>query len=161
MDRAHDSAARSPLQRLAVLVRHKRRALGLNKRQGAETCDLAYMTYMRVEEGRPVRDATYTKVERRYGFVPGSCDAVLNGAEAIALRDGGTLAAGGATTPFPLQGLEGEIRRAVEETAIVVRPDMPIGEVRRIAEGIVEHLRHAGALRNGDGNSRHSHGRSN
>lgn len=144
MDRGHDTAVQR--QRLAALVKRRRRILDLHKVDAARMCDVAYMTYERVETGQIARDHTYRKIENGFRFAPGSCQSVLDGADGIDLADGGRLELDAASTPFPVEALEDEVRRGLQETTLVVTPDLTVSQVSRIGDGVIEHLRRRGLL---------------
>ncbi|MET9012259.1 hypothetical protein ABZX74_15275 [Streptomyces olivaceoviridis] len=141
------------LQKLATLVTQRRVALGFaSKEAAAEACGISHTTYRKVEgtqDAPPqrVRDTTYAKLEIGFGFRPGSCKAVLEGAsDSITLEDGTELIEGGQVTRVDPAGLEGILRDAVRSSATLTRPDITLGEVEAMNERIVEDLRRRGIL---------------
>lgn len=137
------------LQKLAALVTQRRVALGLkSKEAGAARCDLAPMTYRKVEAGERVSDTSYAKVEIGYGFRPGSCKAVLGGADSIVLEDGVELIEGGQILDFVnSEGLEEEVDRAFDKSASLTAPHLTLSEARAMKEAMMEQLRARGVLK--------------
>ncbi|MFE2712327.1 hypothetical protein ACFXKI_10120 [Streptomyces mirabilis] len=144
-----DDTARH-LQKLAALVTQRRVALGLrSKEAGATACGIAPMTYRKIEGGSSgVSDTTYAKVEIGYGFRPGSCKAVLEGADSIFLEDGTELIEAGQIRDFAnSEALEEEMDRAFDKSAQLVAPNLTLSESRAIKEGMFEYLRERGILK--------------
>lgn len=137
------------LQKLAALVTQRRAALGLrSKEAGAKACGIAVMTYRKVEEGVAVTGTTYAKVELAYGFRPGSCRAVLDGADSITLEDGTELIEGGNIRDFANSGqLEEEVDRAFDKSASLTAPHLTLSEARAMKEEMLKELRSRGVLK--------------
>lgn len=137
------------LRKLAALVTQRRVALGLrSKEAGAKVCDLAPMTYRKVEGGERVSATTYAKVELGYGMRPGSCKAVLDGADSITLEDGTELIEGGQIRDFVnSEALEEEMDRAFDKSAQVAAPHLTLSESQAIKKGMLEYLKERGILR--------------
>ncbi|RSS92513.1 hypothetical protein EF919_18450 [Streptomyces sp. WAC02707] len=140
-----DQTARH-LQKLAALVTQRRAQLRLSQEKAAKTCDVAYMTYRKIEEGQSVRSSTYAKLEVGFGMRAGSCKAVLDGADSITLEDGTEMIEGGRITPLDPNTLEEGLREAVRAGATVTAPGLTLGEVEAMNERIVEELRRRGIL---------------
>jgi len=143
-----DETARH-LQKLAALVTQRRVALGLrSKEAGAKVCDIAPMTYRKVESGERVSVTTYAKVEIGYGMRPGSCKAVLDGADSITLEDGTELIEGGQIRDFVNSAaLEEEMDRAFDKSAQLAAPNLTLSESQAIKKGMFEYLRKRGVLK--------------
>jgi hypothetical protein len=143
-----DDTARH-LQKLAALVTQRRVALGLrSKEAGAKACDIAPMTYRKVESGERASVTTYAKVEIGYGMRPGSCAAVLDGADSITLLDGTELIEGGQIRDFVnFESLEEEMDRAFDKSAQLAAPNLTLSESQAIKKGMFEHLRKRGILK--------------
>jgi hypothetical protein len=137
------------LQKLAALVTQRRVALGLrSKEAGAKACGIAVMTYRKVEDGQPVTDTTYAKLEIGFGMRPGSCKVVLEGADSITLEDGTELIEGGQIRDFVNSGvLEEEVDRAFDKSAQLAAPHLTLSESQAIKRGMLEYLRERGVLR--------------
>lgn len=143
-----DGTARH-LQKLAALVTQRRVALGLrSKEAGAKACGLSLMTYRNVENGLRATATTYSKIELAYNFRPGSCKAVLEGADSITLEDGTELIEGGQIRDFVnSETLEEEVDRAFDKSAQVAAPHLTLSESQAIKRGMLEYLRERGVLR--------------
>ncbi|MFG3510194.1 hypothetical protein ACGF5F_32380 [Streptomyces sp. NPDC047821] len=140
-------ADRTPPQRqlLGALVKQRRTSLHLGKDEAAKACGVAPMTYRAVEEGRNVRDTTYAKIEARFGFTPGSCQAVLDGADSIKLDDGTELFEGAQARPT-LDGLADELKSAITSAASLTAPDLTLKQTQDMTDLVVEELRRRGIL---------------
>lgn len=152
MAQTTDNTARH-LRKLAALVTQRRVAMGLrSKEAGAKKCDIAPMTYRKVEAGERVTDTIYAKLELGFGFRPGSCKAVLEGADSIALEDGTELIEGGQITQHQVDvaGLSEEMRREFIDVATVTSPGISLGEAdamsREAVERAVKIMRERGIL---------------
>jgi hypothetical protein len=137
------------LQKLAALVTQRRVALGFrSKEAGAAACGLSHMPYRNVENGLSVSGTTYNKIEVAFGFRPGSCKAVLEGADSITLEDGTELIEGGQIRDFVnSEVLEEEMDRAFDKSAQLVAPHLTLSESQAIKKEMFEYLRGRGVLR--------------
>ncbi|MFD0437066.1 hypothetical protein [Streptomyces chartreusis] len=152
MAQTTDKTARH-LQKLAALVTQRRVQLGFRSKEAAATaCGLSHMPYRNVEKGVPVSVTTYNKIEVGFGFRPGSCKAVLDGADSIILEDGTELIEGGQIThhQVDLEGISEEMRREFIDAATVTSPGISLGEAdamsREAVERAVKILRERGIL---------------
>lgn len=134
------------LMRLAKLVAQQRNKLGWHKVQAATAAGLTHTTYMRVEKGLPVRDVTYAGIETAFGWAPGACLAVLDGAteaqEAGEIRDGIRFAADTA--------VEANVRAAIQNATIAVLPETPTGKMAEFTDVIVAELQRRGIVPTSD-----------
>ncbi|MFE5771400.1 hypothetical protein ACFQ7O_23905 [Streptomyces sp. NPDC056485] len=130
------------LKRLAKLVAQRRIKLGWHKARAASAAGLTHTTYMRVENGLPVRDVTYAGIETAFGWAPGACMAVLDGAteaqEAGEVREGVRFA--------PDTAIEANVRAAIQNATIAVLPDTPTGKMAEYSEFIVAELQRRGII---------------
>jgi transcriptional regulator with XRE-family HTH domain len=141
-----DGTARH-LRKLAALVTQRRIALGItDKRVAATRCGLSVTTYSRVETREErVTDSTYAKLEAGFGFRPGSCRAVLGGADSITLLDGTELVAGmqivrGQVSAGEVaDGLTEELREGVLDLATGIIPHVPLGEAQEMSKRVAEY----------------------
>lgn len=140
------------LQKLAALVKQRRVALGMrSKEAGAKACGLAVMTYRKVEDGQPVTDTTYGKVEVAFGFRPGSCKGVLEGADSITLEDGTELIQGSQIRDFVDPERLAEVApHALTKSAGLYAPDLTLRQIEAIYADFMEELRKSGVLPKGD-----------
>ncbi|MFD9630152.1 hypothetical protein [Streptomyces violascens] len=144
-----DSTTRH-LQLLAALVTQRRVVLGFSsKEKAAEACGLSHMPYRNVEAGRPVSDLTYTKIENRFGFVPGSCQAVLDGADSIKLLDGTELIHGAKINRPSLAEMTEEVKQVINNAASVTAPELTLGQTQEMTQLVVRELQRRGILPSG------------
>ncbi|MEV6790868.1 hypothetical protein AB0M87_02480 [Streptomyces sp. NPDC051320] len=127
--------------RLARLVVQHRTKLGWHKSHAAEAADLTITTYMRVEKGQSVRDVTYTKIERGFGWAPGACMAVIEGAPD--LQEAGEQLEGVRIAPVAVA--EG-VRQSVQHAVIATLPGTPAGDMALLSEGVLAELRRRGIV---------------
>lgn len=130
-DRDHD--------RLAVQVRARRTELGLSRAALAERAGVSKGTCHRLEEGQPIRDINYAKIDTALEWAPGSCAAV---------RDGGHPTPAGGQVPAvesvrPIK--EEDIGDAVMIMA-VKNSDLSAAEIRAMRDGVIEELKQRGLL---------------
>ena len=79
---AADFATREAREALGVRVRAARGALDLSQVDAAAAGGISHLTWIRVEEGGPVRLASYFGVERALGWPPGAiADFLVTGQE--------------------------------------------------------------------------------
>lgn len=136
--------------RLARLVIQQRTKLGWHKAQAAEAAGLTITTYMRVEKAESVRDVTYAKVDRAFGWAPGASMAVLEGAREPQLA--GEEVEGVRIAPMA-ETAEG-VRQAVQHVVIATLPDTPAGKMAELSEGVLAELRKRGILPGGEDSAR-------
>lgn len=134
------------LQRLAALVAQRRAQLGLKKQEAATACDIAYMTYWKVEDGQAVRPSSYAKLEVGFHMRAGSCKAVLDGADSITLQDGTELIEGGQIVRFNPEALTEGLPDAVAKSAMLVAPELTGRQIQAMNEQIVKELRKRGLV---------------
>lgn len=138
------------LQRLAALVAQRRAQLGLTKEDAAKACDIAYMTYWKIEDGQPVRTSTYSKLEVGFGMRAGSCRAVVDGtSDSVTLEDGRELIEGGQIQRVDADALNEGIPDAVARNAMLVAPELTGRQIKELGERVMEDLRRRGLLPNG------------
>lgn len=116
--------------------------LGLSITAVAEIAGLSKDTYKKVEAGRPIRDASYIKLDSALRFAPGSCRAVLEGADAVATISAGEAGRVHALTVAP----ETAARDAIASAAIATTGNLTAAEIRALSERILEELRDRGVL---------------
>jgi DNA-binding XRE family transcriptional regulator len=135
-------------QRLAVLVAQRRAQLKLKKEDAAKVCDIAYMTYWKIEDGQSVRPSTYSKLEVGFNFRAGSCKAVLEGAtDSVVLEDGTELIEGGQIRDFiDPERLEEIGAQALTTSAGLYAPGLTLEQTNAIYEGFMEELRRRGVM---------------
>ncbi|MFG2503626.1 hypothetical protein ACGFSB_36120 [Streptomyces sp. NPDC048441] len=136
------------LRKLAALVTQRRVALGLrSKEAAAKACDIAVMTYRKIEDGHTVSDTTYVKIEIGFGFRPGSCKAILGGADSITLENGAELIEGAQIRDFiDPKRLAEAMPQAITKSASVTAPELTLSQVEAMNAGVMEYLRRQGIV---------------
>lgn len=124
------------LDRLAKLVRAHRHERFPSRDAAADAAGISRNTWKKVEEGQPVRESTYVKIEKVLDWASGSWERVAAGHEPVLAAEGG---GGSAATPAPFD--EEEARRAAWQAARLKLPNAPIGDIDAFAEEFVEILR--------------------
>ena len=139
--------AATQLRLLAVLITQQRIALHFgSKEEAAAACGLSHMPYRNVEAGKRVSTTTYAKIENGFKLRPGSCQAVLEGADSITLTDGTELIAGGQIQRVEPDQLAEDIRAAVNSAARLTAPDLTHRQTEEMTAKVVEELRRRGIL---------------
>lgn len=131
------------LHRLAQQVAHRRSQLHLSVDEAARRSrpTMSNATWHRLEDGKPVRDTTYARVDKVLDWPPRTCMAILEGAEPPLESE----TAGGIRITR-LAVTADELRRAVQSAAIATAPDMTGAQIQRLAEEAVEELRRQGLM---------------
>lgn len=128
------------LARLKRAVIQRRVQLGWHKADAATAADLTITTYMRVEKGLSVRDVTYAKIERAFGWAPGACEAILEGATEP--QQAGDVIDGIRYAPVA----DEEASRAVQDAVMATMPDMTAGQMAELSKAVVAELRKRGIV---------------
>lgn len=135
-----DDRESQALKRLAGLAVQRRADLDMTKMDAAHKAEVSINTYMKLEDGRPLRETTYAKIENAFGWAPSSCRAVLDGAsEAIVVErgPGGTVIA-----RIP----EEDLGQAVTSAIVAVSDSLTAPEIRDMSRRVVEELKRRGLL---------------
>lgn len=131
----------TPLDRLAQRVKERRLELGIARDKGARGVGMSKDTWKRVEEGAPVRDLSYARLEQALQWAAGSCAAILDGKEPITVEE----AAGGVIATIP-DALESEVREAVTLATVATTSSLTGNEIRALSEEVMKELRKRGVL---------------
>ncbi|MFB7219384.1 hypothetical protein [Streptomyces sp. NPDC056227] len=129
------------LARLKRAVMQRRVQLGWHKADAATAAELTITTYMRVEKGLSVRDVTYAKIERAFGWAPGACEAILEGATEAQLA--GDIVDGVRYAPV---ADENGASRAVQDAVMATMPEMTAGKMAELSKAVVAELRKRGIV---------------
>lgn len=129
----HDEDA---LQRLASLIIKRRSELKLHKVDVARRAGLQVNTYSKVEDGLPVRETTYTKIEPVLEWAAGSCLDILSGATAATLVEPATPAA--VFSPVRAEDLAEDVGDVVQDAAVAISDTMTAAEIRELKRQVVE-----------------------
>lgn len=120
-----------------------------SRKAAADTAGVTKDTWQRVEEGRPAREMSYAGIDRALGWALGSCIAIAEGGEPVLVDAANGTAV--AFTPTPTGRLSADVvRKAAYEAARAKMPGAPIGEVDAFADELVDVLRRAGEVGDGD-----------
>ncbi len=129
----HDEDA---LQRLASLIIKRRSELNLHKVDVARRAGLQVNTYSKVEDGLPVRETTYTKIEPVLEWAAGSCLDILGGAAAATLVEPATPTA--VFSPVRAEDLAEDVGDVVQDAAVAISDTMTAAEIRELKRQVVE-----------------------
>lgn len=135
-------AIRDP-QRLGDRVKSHRLQLYSSRDAAAAAAGITKDTWQRVEEGRPVRESTYVKIDKALGWAVGSCALV---------GDGGEPMLAGESPPGRTDGpgLTAEAARAAAYAAArAAMPRAPIADVDEFVDEFVKALHRVGEVTNG------------
>jgi hypothetical protein len=119
----------------------------MNKIDVARDADITINTYMKVEDGRLVRDLTYGKVETVLQWAPGSCHEVLRGGVptvSVSTTDNAAI------SPVTAGDLEDDVAQAVTNAAVTVADGMSAADIRKLKQRVIDELRRLGRLPNMD-----------
>ena len=128
------------LQRLAGLVRQRRADLVMSKVAVAAEADMSANTYMKIEDGKPLRETTYRRIEAVLGWAAGSCRAILDGAASPVQTVDGPSDTG--ITHIP----EEDLGQAFTSALVAVSETLTAPEIREISRKVVEELKRRGLL---------------
>jgi DNA-binding XRE family transcriptional regulator len=131
------------LDRLAQRVKAHRMEQYRSRDAAADAAGITRNTWKRVEEGQEVRESTYAKIDKALGWAIGSCLAIAEGGSPIAAD---TTAGDAPATTLT----EEQAKKAVFDAARSTLPTAPFGELDAFSDELVEILRRAGAVRDGD-----------
>jgi hypothetical protein len=138
-------------RRLGSLVTQRRTMLAItDKRVAARRCSMSVTTYTKIENGDTVNPMSYTKLESGFGLRDGACRAVLDGADSLALEEGGELFVGGRSVRVDPEQLGPALRQAITKWTRLVRPDITLGEDQTLSDGVLEELKRHGFLPDAD-----------
>ena len=134
------------LDRLARYVTAHRMELFPSYKEAARAAGISKDTWKKIEKGREdVRPTIYPKVAKALGWALGDCMAVAEGGEPVLTDHSG----GSPTVSSPLPGAAA-VRRWVLEAARTTLPTVPIGDIDAFEDELVEVMRRAGEIRDGD-----------
>ncbi|WP_411130100.1 hypothetical protein [Streptomyces sp. x-19] len=136
-------ADENALHRLADAARRRRIELDLNKIDVANSAGIAINTYMKIEDGKPLRDVTYGKIERALGWAPGSTREVLRGRQSTVVEH---LTDGVVVSPVTEEELEADVAQAVTNAAIAVADTLSASDIRKLKQAVIDELRRSGRL---------------
>ncbi|WP_030992169.1 hypothetical protein [Streptomyces sp. NRRL S-1813] len=133
------------LKRLAQYVTKRRHEFGMGRDAIARTVGLAKGTWTRLEQGSPIRDVNYAKVDKALSWAVGSCVSVAEGHEPVVLQEG-ELAPGVVAATVPVEDMGDAVRQSVESASIAVTNNLTAQEIRDLSAKVVETLRERGLI---------------
>lgn len=133
------------LDRLAAVVKARRLELGLARNKTAQAIGISKDTWQRVEDGKPVREMNYAKIDPALGWAVGSCTAILDGGEPVVAEESKEKP-GAILARAPKRDLdEATLVQAVQSASIAVT-DMTAAEIRKLSARIVKDLKESGRI---------------
>lgn len=130
------------LQRLGARVKSHRLQQYASRDAAAAAAEISKDTWQRVEEGRPVRESSYAKIDGALGWAVGSCLVIADGGEPIL--------AGEDADPAASRPTEEEVRKLAFEAATATMPAAPVGEIQAFVDRLVKDLRGVGEVEDGE-----------
>ena len=128
--------------RLAETVRARRLELEMPIARAAATAGVSKDTWKRIEEGKPVRELTYAKMENVLDWAAGSIGEILDGATDVATSERSPAAAqaqaGGLNEEDLIQALAGAMVAATDT--------LTAAEIRDITGKVVHELKRRGLI---------------
>ncbi|TVL89833.1 hypothetical protein [Streptomyces sp. SAJ15] len=131
------------LARLAAAVKSRRHELGITRLAAATAAGMAKGTWQRVEEGAPVREMNYAKIEKVLRWASGSCIATRGGGEPLPVEPGATE---GVLIASASPELEAAVSQAVQTASIAVSDHLTAPEIRELSARVVQELKDRGVL---------------
>lgn len=133
------------LNRLAQYVTKRRHELGMGRDAIARTVGLAKGTWTRLEQGHPIRDVNYARVDRALHWAAGSCMSVADGHEPVLVQEG-ELAPGVVAATVPVEDMGDAVRQSVESASIAVTDNLTAQEIRDLSAKVVAILKERGLI---------------
>lgn len=135
------------LQRLAALARRRRADLGLALNDAvAKAGGVSKNTWRRVEQGLPIRETNYVKIDGLLKWAPGSCLAALEGRDPIPVTEVTDSPSGSMKSPIPDDVLDDRARRIVQLALLATAKASTAEEIREQSERVVRDLREHGII---------------
>lgn len=121
--------------RLGALMKQRRLELDLPKRSVSDKAGVSINTYGRVEEGYPVRDVSYSKIESALGWTAGSAQKVLAGTGEPVAEDAQVAS---------IKMSEDALTDSVQRAFVAVTDDLTAAQIRELSDRVVEDLKKRG-----------------
>lgn len=135
------------LDRLARVATERRLELGLARNKTALEIGISKSTWKRLEQGLPIREMNYAKIEGALQWAVGSCVAVMEGGDPIPIE---TSSDDGVIAQVPLAGLPDAVRDAVAVATVATTPDITAREIKALSDQVVEELQKRGIFPRAD-----------
>jgi transcriptional regulator with XRE-family HTH domain len=126
------------LERLAALVTRRRSERRLHKVDVARAAGIEVNTYSKIEDAKPVRATTYTKIEPILGWANGSCLDILGGATQATLLEESVDRA--AVSPVTAEDLAEDVGAVVQDAAVSISDTLTAAEIRELKRRVVSEV---------------------
>lgn len=136
------------LARLAAAVKRRRLELELARLAAAQAAGISKDTWQKVEEGQPVREMSYAKIDKALGWASGSCDLIMSGGDPIPVEPASSVEGVDiATVPIETpRNLGDEVRRSVQTASLGTLGHLTADEIRTLSEQVVADLKARGVI---------------
>ncbi|KIF02243.1 hypothetical protein PL81_31250 [Streptomyces sp. RSD-27] len=135
------------LDRLAKVVKTRRLELYPSRLAAAQAADISKDTWRKVEEGEPVREVSYARIDSALSWATGTCVHISEGGEPVVTHLGdGPDGHSVMTTEIPPSLLPEDVRDIIRDSAMATTPNLTVREVRELQERVVAELRERGLL---------------
>ncbi|WBP89470.1 hypothetical protein [Kitasatospora cathayae] len=130
------------LHRLAETVSRRRAELRLSRDACARQAKMSITTWRRVEEGQPVRDITYARVDEVMGWPLGTSARVIEDSDYSPIASEVVKGARFSKAPLSSEAL----RQAIQNATIATAPELTGAQIQELQEKAIEELRRQGLL---------------
>lgn len=131
------------LRRLADAVELRRSELRISVDEAARRATMSNTTWHRVEDGKSVRDTTYSRVDDVLGWPTGTCMQVLDDADYKPFPS--EVIGGARYSQVPIE--EEAVRQAITSATIATAPELTGTQIKALQEKAIEELRRQGILK--------------
>lgn len=128
--------------RLAEIAHARRLELGLPIAKAAQAAGVSKDTWKRIEEGKPVRDVTYAKIENVLVWVAGSINEILDGATGAVTSERSPTGVAARVSALD----EEDLGQAVAGAMVAVTDNLTAAEIRDITGKVVQELKRRGLI---------------
>lgn len=134
------------LDRLAKIVKARRLKTHPSRLAAAVAAGVSKDTWQRVEEGVPVRDVSYAKMDPALGWAVGSCMLIAEGGEPVPVSQHEADGSAFESVSLPPSLLPEDVRGVVTDAAMATTPGLTVREIQELSDKVVEELRRRGIL---------------
>lgn len=132
------------LDHLAKTVKARRLELSLARRKAAALAGISKDTWQRVEDGKPVREMNYAKIDPVLGWAPGSSSLVAAGGTPVPAEH--LDVDGGVTVARPLEEDRAARAERIVQSATIAVTDLDAPGIRELSARIIEDLKRDGII---------------
>lgn len=130
------------LQRLADAVTLRRADLGLSREECARRAGMSNNTWGRIEQGRPARDTSYSRIDRVLDWPIGTCAQILDDPTFEPFPS--EIVARARVSQVPIG--EDAVRSAIQNATIATAPNLTGAQIMELQERAIAELRRRGLL---------------